>query len=228
MLKQATAPPVTPPVRRGEVSPPAYLAGIDALLPAIRARSGETEALGQVPDDIIDELAQAHVFRALQPRQWGGLELDPATFYEGMVRIASACGSTGWVASVVGVHAWQIALFAEAAQREVWGDDPDTRAATSLAPTGTVRRMDGGFHLSGRWSFCSGIDHCTWALLGGLVPSLEASGTPEFRTFLVPRGAFDIDQQSWNVTGLAGTGSKDIVVNGTFVPAYRTHSVVDI
>ena len=91
---------------------------------------------------MIRALTDVGVFRAVQPRQWGGLELDHATFYEGMVLIASACGSTGWVSSVVGVHPWQIALFANEAQRDVWGDDPDARASSSLAPTGSARRVD--------------------------------------------------------------------------------------
>ena len=144
-----------------------FLAGIAALLPEIRARAGETERLGSVPDDIIQALTNADVFRAVQPRQWGGLELDHATFYEGMALLASACGSTGWVASVVGVHPWQIALFADEAQRDVWRDDPDARASSALAPTGSVRQVDGGFHLSSRWPFSSGVDHCGWRCWAG-------------------------------------------------------------
>jgi 3-hydroxy-9,10-secoandrosta-1,3,5(10)-triene-9,17-dione monooxygenase len=214
-----------PDVAPAELQPDSarFLADIAALLPAIRTRAAETERAGKVPDDIIQALTDAGVFRAVQPRQWGGLELDHASFYEGMVLIASACPSTGWVASVVGVHPWQVALFADAAQRDVWSDDPDARASSALAPTGSVRRVDGGFHLSGRWPFSSGVDHCGWALLGGVIPE-----ETEFRTFLVPRRDFAIDHDSWNVTGLAGTGSKDIVVAGAFVPEYRTHSVVDV
>ena len=171
-------------------------------------------------------LTEIGVFRAVQPRQWGGLELDLATFYEGMVLIASACASTGWVASVVGIHPWQIALFANEAQREVWGDDPDARASSSLAPTGSVRRVDRGFQLAGRWYFSSGVDHCEWALLGGVVPD-DGNGA-EFRTFLVPRQDFTIDHESWQVTGMAGTGSKDLIVTDAFVPEHRTHRIVDV
>ena len=122
-----------------------------------------------VPDDIIRSLTLTGVFRALQPRRWGGLELDLAAYYEGMIRIASACASTGWVASVVGIHPWQVALFADAAQRDVWGDDSDARIASSLAPVGKVRRVDGGYRLAGRWPFSSGVDHCSWALIGGVI-----------------------------------------------------------
>lgn len=204
----------------------AFLAGITALLPEIRARAGETECAGRVSDDIIKALADAGVFRAVQPRQWGGLELDLATFYQGMALIASACSATGWVASVVGVHPWQIALFAEAAQRDLWQENPDERASSSYAPTGSVRRVDAGFHLSGRWHFSSGVDHCGWVLLGAVIR--DGGDRAEFRTFLVPRQDFTIDHDSWRVTGLAGTGSKDIIVPGAFVPEYRTHSIIDV
>ncbi len=202
-----------------------FLSRIDMLLPEIRAHAAETERLGRVPEKLIRTLTGIGIFRALQPRQWGGLELDHGIFYEGMIRIASACASTGWVASVVGVHPWQIGLFADEAQRDMWSDDPDAMASSSYAPTGTVRRVAGGFHLSGRWYFSSGVDHCAWVLLGGIAP--DDAGTPEFRTFLVPRRDFTIDQESWSVTGLAGTGSKDVIIAGAVVPEYRTHRVVD-
>ena len=203
-----------------------FLAGIDDVLPVIRARAAETERLGRVPDDIVKMLMDIGVFRAVQPRQWGGLELDLASFYDGMIRLASACGSTGWVASVVGVHPWQIALFADAAQRDVWGDDPDARASSSYAPTGSVRREGDGFFLSGRWHFSSGVDHCGWVLLGAVVPD-DGDGA-EFRSFLVPRQDFTIDHDSWRVTGLRGTGSKDVVVPGAFIPQHRTHRIIDV
>jgi 3-hydroxy-9,10-secoandrosta-1,3,5(10)-triene-9,17-dione monooxygenase len=210
----------------GQAACDSFLSGIADLLPTIRARSAETEQLGRVPEDIIRRLTDADVFRAVQPRQWGGLELDLASFYKGVIQIASACGSTGWVASVVGIHPWQIALFANEAQREVWADDPDARASSSYAPTGSARREGDGFHLSGRWHFSSGVDHCGWVLLGAVVPD-DGSGA-EFRSFLVPRRDFTIDHDSWRVTGLAGTGSKDVVVPGAFVPEHRTHRIVDV
>jgi 3-hydroxy-9,10-secoandrosta-1,3,5(10)-triene-9,17-dione monooxygenase len=219
-LAQATQPPSP------EAANEMFLTSIDALLPRIRAGAAETERRGRISDGMIQALTDVGVFRAVQPRQWGGLELDLACFYEGMVRIASACGSTGWVASVVGVHPWQIALFANEAQREVWGEDPDTRASSSYAPTGSVRRVTGGFHLSGRWHFSSGVDHCTWVLLGAVVPD-DGDGA-EFRSFLVPARDFTVDQDSWHVTGLRGTGSKDVIVAGAFVPEHRTHRITDV
>jgi 3-hydroxy-9,10-secoandrosta-1,3,5(10)-triene-9,17-dione monooxygenase len=138
---------------------------IDALVPELRDRAPEVEQRGMVPEDIIQSLTAAGVFRAPQPRQWGGLELDFAAYYEGMIRLASACASTGWVASVVGLHPWHAALFAPEAQSEMWGDNPDAMMSTSLAPVGQVERAEGGYRLTGRWPFSSGVDLCGWVVL---------------------------------------------------------------
>lgn len=207
----------------------AFLLQIDALLPAIRQRAAEVEQQGVISREVIGWLTEANVFRAMQPRQWGGLELEPAAFFEGMVRIASACGSTGWVASVVGVHPWHIAMFDQRAQSDVWSGNPNAMASTSYAPTGEVRRVSDGFRLSGRWSYSSGVDHCDWVIVGAVVPDDEPRGPgPEFRSFLVPRGDFIVDQGSWRVTGLSGSGSRDVVVADAFVPEYRTHSSTQV
>jgi 3-hydroxy-9,10-secoandrosta-1,3,5(10)-triene-9,17-dione monooxygenase len=206
------------------VASEAYLEKVSATLAAIRERAAETERLGRIPDATIQALAEAGVFRAVQPRRWGGLEIDPATFWESMLRIGSACGSTGWVASVVGVHPFHVALFPEEVQHEVWGSDPDARISSTYAPTGKVERVKGGYHLTGRWGFSSGVDHCGWVLLGGIIPD-DGRG-PEFRSFLVPRRDFKIDQASWQVSGLQGTGSKDLIVDA-FVPEHRTHRIAD-
>ena len=123
-----------------------------------------------ISSEVIGWLTKADMFRAVQPRQWGGLELDVGTFFEAAVRIASACGSTGWVASVVGIHPWHIAMFDPQAQSDVWSANPDALASTSYAPTGQARPVPGGFRLSGRWGFSSGVDHCDWVILGAVVP----------------------------------------------------------
>lgn len=141
------------------------------------------------------------------------MELDAGICFEAALRIAAACGSIGWVASVVGIHPWHIARFHPQAQSDVWAVNPDSLASASYAPTGNACRMPGGFRLSGRWGFSSGVDHCDWVVLGARVPDGEADERgPEFRSFLVPRGDFVVDQESWHVTGLAGTGRKDLMV----------------
>jgi len=194
------------------------------LAPRLRERAADCEALRRIPDESMKELREAGLLRALQPRRFGGSELDPWTFYEVVMEVSKACASTGWVLGVLGVHNWQLGLFPEAAQRDVWGDDPGVVISSSYAPTGKVARVDGGFRLSGRWSFSSGCDHCDWVFLGGVAPS--EGPLPDMRTYLLPRGDYAIDD-NWRVAGLCGTGSKDIVVEGAFVPEHRTHRFVD-
>ncbi|MFD6915305.1 3-hydroxy-9,10-secoandrosta-1,3,5(10)-triene-9,17-dione monooxygenase oxygenase subunit [Streptomyces virginiae] len=198
------------------------LDAVRALTPALRERAAEAESLRKVPEASIKELADTGFFRLLQPRAYGGHAANPALFYTAVKEIARACGSTGWVASVVGVHPWHVALFDPRAQEEVWGQDPDTRICSSYAPTGKVTPVDGGFTLSGRWHFSSGCDHTDWALLGGLVTDPE--GRPvDMRTFLVPRADFRIDEV-WDTVGLRGSGSNDITLDEVFVPERRALS----
>lgn len=199
------------------------LDGVRDLLPTFRERAEETEHLRAVPEASVKELEETGFFRMLQPRRFDGLEADPVDFYTCVRAVASACGSTGWICSVLGVHPWQIALFADDAQQAVWGSDTSTRVSSSYAPTGKAVLTDGGFTLSGRWSFSSGCAHASWVLLGGLVYNADGQ-IVDFRTFLIPREAYEI-VDVWNVVGLAGTGSHDIVVAETFVPEAFTLSM---
>jgi 3-hydroxy-9,10-secoandrosta-1,3,5(10)-triene-9,17-dione monooxygenase len=187
------------------------ISGVADLLPVLRERAQETEDARAVPADSVKALTEIGFFRLLQPARFGGLEADPVTFLTAVRLIASACGSTGWVASVVGVHPWQLALFPLQAQEEVWGADTNTRMSSSYAPTGRAEPVAGGHRLTGRWSFSSGCDHATWVLLGAIVP--DADGVPaDFRTFLLPASDYAIDDV-WDTVGLRGTGSNDIVVS---------------
>ena len=195
------------------------------LLPALRERAQETEDLRRIPDETIKSLQSTGFFRLLQPTRYGGLEASPVEFYRAVRLIASACGSTGWVSSVLGVHPWQLGLFDDRAQQEVWGEDPATLVSSSYAPMGRAKPVDGGFQFSGRWSFSSGCDHAQWVFLGGLVMAEDGS-VADFRTFLLPRRDYEIDDV-WDTVGLRGTGSNDIIVKDVFVPEYRTLSFVD-
>jgi 3-hydroxy-9,10-secoandrosta-1,3,5(10)-triene-9,17-dione monooxygenase len=196
------------------------------LIPAIRERARPAERLRRLPDETFAEFQEAGLFRCLQPKRYGGYELDPGTLYQAVMEIGAVCGSTAWILGVIGIHNWHLALFAPQAQDDVWGKDTGIQVSTSLAPTGTVTRVDGGFRLRGRWSFSSGCDFCQWAALGGLVPPLGDGDAPDMRTFLVPRSDYTIDD-TWYAVGLCGTGSKDVVVDDAFVPEYRTHSYRD-
>jgi 3-hydroxy-9,10-secoandrosta-1,3,5(10)-triene-9,17-dione monooxygenase len=204
----------------------AVASGVRELLPVLHDRAQETEDRRQVSAETVKSLAETGFFKLLQPARFGGFEADPLTFLGCVRDIASACGSTGWVASVIGVHNWQLALFPEQAQQDVWGEDSGTRMSSSYAPTGKIQQVEGGYRVSGRWSFSSGSDHATWVLLGGIVPPGEDGAPADFRTFLIPAADYTIEDV-WHTIGLRGTGSNDIVVPGAFVPAYRSLSFGD-
>lgn len=195
------------------------LDAVRPLLPTIAARSGVADENRVLPAETLEELVAAGVLRMLQPKRCGGGEAHPLEFYEVVRTLAGACGSTGWVASVLGVHPWHVGLFPEAAQDDVYGADPDTVVCSAYAPVGRLEPVPGGYELTGRWSFSSGSDHAHWALLGALLPG--ADGRPEFVTTLVPRADFRV-VDVWDVVGLRGTGSNDVVVDRAFVPAHRT------
>jgi 3-hydroxy-9,10-secoandrosta-1,3,5(10)-triene-9,17-dione monooxygenase len=195
-----------------------------ALAPALSERAKSTARLRRLPDETIADLASAGFFRILQPKRFGGYELTPMTLFHVQMILAEACPSTAWVLGVVAVHNWQLALFDLRAQLDVWEANSDARISSSYAPTGKIEAVDGGYRVSGRWSFSSGCDHCDWIFLGGFVPT--SGPRPDMRTFLLPRADYRIDD-NWHVIGLAGTGSKDIVVDGAFVPEHRTHRMND-
>jgi 3-hydroxy-9,10-secoandrosta-1,3,5(10)-triene-9,17-dione monooxygenase len=210
----------------GEVIGSEVLAGLRELLPSLRERAQEAEDGRVIPAESIKALQETGFFRLLQPVAFGGLEADPLTFYAAVRLIASACGSTGWVASVLGVHPWHLGLFTPEAQQEVWGADQATRISSSYAPTGRAVRTHGGHLVSGRWSFSSGCDHATWVFLGQVVTD-EENRPVDFRTFLLPRADYAIEDV-WDTVGLRGTGSNDVVVSEVFVPEHRSLSFIDV
>ncbi len=157
------------------------------MIPTLKARSDSATAARCLPIETIRDMRDAGFFRVLQPRRFGGFELDPQTFFDIQMTLAEGCMSTGWVYGVVGVHPFQLARFDPRAQEDVWGKDDTTLLSSSYQPVGRVERLEGGYRLSGRWGFSSGCDHCNWVLLGALIPALEVGAPPEMRTFLLPR-----------------------------------------
>jgi 3-hydroxy-9,10-secoandrosta-1,3,5(10)-triene-9,17-dione monooxygenase len=197
-----------------------------ALGPKLKARAAAAEAERRLPKETIADFQEAGLFRILQPRRWGGYELDPQIFFEVQLALSEADASSGWVYGIVACHNYQMALFDLQAQEEVWGRDTSTLIASSYQPVGKVERTEGGFYLSGRWSFSSGCDHCEWIFLGSLIPPAGEGQPPEMRTFLLPRRDYQI-VDTWRTFGLKSTGSNDIVVDRAFVPDYRTHKATD-
>ena len=196
------------------------------LAPRLVTRATDAEREGMVPAESVREIAAAGLFRVLQPRRWGGYELDPRVFYRIQMALAEGCMSTAWIYGVIGVHNWQLPLFPEQAQQDVWAKDSGTLIASTYMPVGKAEKVDGGYRFSGRWSFSSGVDHCEWIFLGGLLPKRDGSEGLEHTTFLLPKSDYRIER-NWDVLGLRGTGSHDIVVDNAFVPEHRTQRTND-
>ncbi|MEU5840975.1 hydroxylase [Rhodococcus sp. NPDC047139] len=190
----------------------------------IRADGAEGDKLMRLTDRSAKRLRDAGVIRLLQPKEFGGLEAHPREFAETAMAIGAMDGATGWVSGIVGVHPWEMAFFDPKAQEEVWGENPDTWIASPYAPMGVATPVDGGYILNGRWSFSSGTDHCDWVMIGAAVGDKDGNrlSPPQSLHVLLPRSDYRIDHESWNVVGLRGTGSKDLVVENAFLPEYRT------
>ncbi|HIW68145.1 MAG TPA: flavin-dependent monooxygenase [Candidatus Dietzia merdigallinarum] len=195
---------------------------IKALLPGFAERAQETEELRKVHPQNIAELDEAGFFKLCQPSQWGGYEADMETFYTAAMLVATACPSTGWCASILGIHNWHLALFPQKAQEEVWGEDPTVRISSSYAPMGAAKKTADGLVLNGKWSWSSGCDHADWVFVGGPVLD-ENDKMVDFCTFLVEKSQYEI-LDVWHVAGLKGTGSNDILVKDALIPEHRVLS----
>jgi alkylation response protein AidB-like acyl-CoA dehydrogenase len=196
-----------------------------ALVPALAARSADTERSRRVPDETIADFHRAGLFRVLQPARFGGLELDFQVFACITRELARGCASSAWVYAVVQELAWVLATFPEEAQHEIWGEDPAALACASIVPTGSAARDAGGYRLTGDWHFLSGSDHAEWVFLTASCDN--GSGGHELRNFFVRKSELQVIDD-WNVIGLVGTGSKSVKADGVYCPAHRSVRYDDI
>jgi 3-hydroxy-9,10-secoandrosta-1,3,5(10)-triene-9,17-dione monooxygenase len=215
-----------PEATRASSAPPSFAElrrRAEALVPVLRERAAKTEALRRLPDETIADLHRSGLFRMLQPARVGGSELPYTAMVELAAIIGSGCGSTAWVLNNLASHHWMLGYWPKAAQDEIWGSSPDTLIGSAfIFPGGRARKVKGGYRLSGRWPFSSGVDPSAWNMIAGVVPD-EQTGSGEYRVFLVPASDYSV-VDTWYVSGLAGTGSKDVVVTDVLVPEHRTLS----
>ena len=200
------------------------LARAEALIPVLRERVPEAEALRRIPDESIADLIESGLMRATLPARLGGSEANYRTIMEIVALLSRGCASTGWVYCNLASCTFKLALWPEQAQDEIWDADRDALLTGNLIfPCGKATRVDGGYRLSGRWPFGSGIDHACANFFAAMVVDREPQ---EFRIFLVPKGEFTI-LDTWHASGLRGTGSNDAAVDDVFVPEYRAINAAD-
>jgi len=201
--------------------PAELIARARAMIPALAKRSRAQRQARRILPETIAQMQEAGLFRVLQPARWGGYEMELGTFYEIEMALAEGDMSTGWTYGVIGVVSWFLGLIDDRAAQEVWAGGSSALLSSSTMPAGKATAVDGGFRLSGRWRYASGCEHCGWVLLGALI----ANDPADWRFFVVPRSDYQIID-NWQVAGLQGTGSVDVIVDDAFVPAHRTQRLM--
>jgi alkylation response protein AidB-like acyl-CoA dehydrogenase len=189
---------------------------VAAISPALERNSRACDDARQVVPESMHAMVEAGMFRIPQPARVGGYELSLRTLADAVTGLSQACPSSGWVLMVMGAHHWCMGGFPERAQQDVFGGGRDGLVAGTLSWQGTATDVDGGYRVDGRWQFGSGIDHAQWVLLGCGDPQTHG---PKVHV-VIPRAEIEVDD-TWRVLGLRGSGSKDLVASGIFVPAHH-------
>jgi 3-hydroxy-9,10-secoandrosta-1,3,5(10)-triene-9,17-dione monooxygenase len=214
--------PATPNLGRDDL-----IARARDMIPELRARAAEAEALRRLPDATNAAFHAAGLYRMYQPRAYGGYEMDYQAQIDVAAEIGRGCGSSAWVLSIVASHSWVHGMMTREAQDEMWAKTPEAIIASAFPSRGaSATEVAGGLLLDGRWSFASGVDHCEWTHVNVLVP--RADGPPQHYFAAVPAADYTIIDD-WHVAGMRGTGSKSIELKKAFVPSHRaidTHACI--
>lgn len=196
------------------------------LAPVLRERAAATAQARRIPDETIRDFWDAGLWYLMKPKKFGGPEVRPDVALSVAYELARADGSAAWVWAVMSIHDFLVALWPEEFQQEYWVKN--TLSASSFAPTGTAKPASGGYLVSGKWTFCSGVDNADWLLLGTFFgPPSGGSPIPDIRYVMLPKGQYQVIDD-WYVFGLRGTGSKGVVAEDVFVPNHRICGLADM
>lgn len=199
------------------------LQAVEAMRPAIRDAAAEIDAQRNLPPWLVQQLADAGVFRMLLAEEHGGLEAAPVTAAEVIESLSTANGSVGWVAMILSATPHWVAGYLDAdVSRDVFPVGFPVILGGTQVPHGKAVKTEGGWRLTGQWPFASGCHYADWLSTGswmydGDEPILEESGSPMWRLFLSPASSCKI-LDTWHTTGLRGTGSNDYTLEDAYVP----------
>jgi 3-hydroxy-9,10-secoandrosta-1,3,5(10)-triene-9,17-dione monooxygenase len=201
------------------------LANALALVPAVRERAARAEQARIILPETLADLHRTGVLRVLQPKRWGGMELDFVAYVDFAEALGRGCASTGWNVGNLLIHHWMLALYEERAQQEVWGGDPEAMIASGIAyPQGSGKRVPGGFSVSGRWNFSSGVNIAGWNMLACIVR--EGDKVVDHRMCLFHKSEYQVEDD-WQVLGMRSTGSMTVVAKDVFIPEHRALCMYD-
>lgn len=203
------------------------IASLEALVPVLRERGRAAEEAGRIPEQTVRDLMDADAFRAVVPARFGGHEVEFRYVPQIFRTLGRGCMSTAWAMGFLVYHNFQFAHFSEQAQQEVWGANSPgfTMAPGQVMPAGQAVAVEGGYRVSGRWGYATGINHGDWMLFSAPVCGGEHDG--EILRFYAPVSEFTV-LDTWHVAAMRATGSHDVTAQDMFVPAYRTVKVSDM
>src|SRR5258708_1165037 len=206
----------------------AMIARAKALIPRLSDRASRTEGLRRLPSETERDLHEAGLFRIVQPKRVGGSEFDYVALVDCADAIGQADASVSWNLANIASHHWMLGMFDRRAQDLVWNKDVNALIASSfIFPAGRAREVDGGYVLRGSWPFSSGVDSSEWNMLASVVSSDDEADGIEYRIFLLNKSDYRI-LDTWNATGLRGTGSNDVEVKDAFAAEAMTLAVSDL
>jgi alkylation response protein AidB-like acyl-CoA dehydrogenase len=205
--------------------PNPLLDALREILPTIAANAPEAERLRRVPDENIALLKGIGMHRAFQPKVYGGLEISLPEFADCVAALAGACGGTAWAFSLLCTHSHQLAMFPKQLQDEIWGENPDATASSSIAPFGRIQEVEGGIIFNGEMGWSSGCDHAEWAIVG--FNRFNEQGEKSYCFAVIPRRDYEI-RDNWYAIGMRGSGSKTLVIKDAFVPEHRIQAAKDM
>jgi 3-hydroxy-9,10-secoandrosta-1,3,5(10)-triene-9,17-dione monooxygenase len=200
------------------------VAAVRGLAPAFRESATAAEEARALPPESAAALLDSGIARALVPRRWGGAELGLDAWFEIVHEVSKADASHGWCAGLLVHLPHFVALFPEEGQAAVWAGGPNVAIAGSVLPVCEVTPENGGYRVSGKSPFSSGVEHSSWVFVGGMVPG---DGPPQWTFFLIPPGEYEVID-TWHTTGMRATGSNTIVTEDAFVPAGRVLALSDL
>jgi alkylation response protein AidB-like acyl-CoA dehydrogenase len=205
------------------------LARAKVLAPVLRERSAEIEQARRLPADVVDMIRDAGVFGMCFGRDWGGAELTSMEQTEVVEALSYGDASAAWC-GVIGANTGIYSAFLDQDVAREMFPGPDTIVAGLLQPSGRAEKVPGGYRLTGRWPFGSGIAHADWVTSGAFIysggkpcPSPDGSDPHDSRQFMVPRAQVEVID-NWHTTGLCGSGSSDYTITDVFVPEEHTYS----
>ena len=195
-----------------------------ALIPFLRQHGAANDSATKLVPEVLNALHENGLFRYIQPRVWGGMELDFVAYFDVPEMLGRGDASSAWVVANLGSHHRGLALWPKLAQEEIWGSNPEMLIASGIAfLQGSARRVDGGIELSGKWGFSSGVDHSGWEQLACIVKD-DSGKAIDWCMCQVPRPQFEVIDD-WQTLGMRGSGSRTVSCKDVFVPDHRVISM---